>query len=124
MENIEERINQLVDIAYAALDEKKGDDIKILDIRGISAIADYFIITNGENHNQVQALVDNVQEKLGRAGFECKSVEGSRGSNWVLLDYGDVVINIFSREDRRFYDLERIWRDGKLIEKNTEIRDK
>jgi len=111
-----ERAEQIVAIAYDALDEKKAVDITVMDIHEISPIADYFIITNGENVNQVQALVDNVQEKLGRAGFECKSVEGSRGSSWILLDYVDVVIHIFSSDDRRFFNLERIWRDGKVLE--------
>ncbi len=112
----QEKIKQMVDLACEALSEKKAADIKVIDISGISTIADYFIITNGENPNQVHALVDNVDEKLGRAGFTPRSTEGYNAANWVLMDYGDVIINVFSREDRRFYDLERIWRDGKLIE--------
>lgn len=111
-----EEIKKVVELACAALSEKKADDIKVIDISGISVIADYYIITNGENPNQVHALVDNVEEVLGRAGFTPKSIEGYGAANWVLMDYVDVVINVFSREDRRFYDLERIWRDGKVVE--------
>ena len=111
-----EKIQELVAIACDALTEKKADDIKVIDITGISTIADYFIITNGENERQVQALVDNVDEKLGKAGYNAKSTEGYRSAKWVLLDYGDVIINIFSRDQRLFYDLERIWRDGKVLE--------
>lgn len=101
--------------AYKALDEKKGEDIKILEISQISTLADYFIISNGTNQSQVQAMVDNVQEKMHLAGFGLKRVEGNRSSSWVLLDYGDVVVHVFNREDRLFYDLERIWSDGKMI---------
>ena len=102
-------------IAFAALEEKKAEDIKVLDISEVSVLADYFIIANGTNKNQVQALVDNVQEQLHKAGYESKQVEGYQTGNWILLDYGDVIIHIFSKEDRLFYDLERIWRDGKEI---------
>lgn len=106
---------EMAKIAYAALEEKKAEDIKVLDISQVSVLADYFIIANGTNKNQVQALVDNVQEQLHKAGYESKQVEGYQTGNWILLDYGDVIIHIFSKEDRLFYDLERIWRDGKEI---------
>lgn len=103
-------------IAYNALDEKKGEDIKIIDISGISVMADYFIIANGDNIPQVQALVDNVEEKMHEAGFAMKRKEGNRSSTWVLLDFGDIVVHIFDNEDRLFYDLERIWSDGRTID--------
>ena len=79
-------------------------------------IADYFVITSGSNLNQVQAIVDNVEEQLGRAGFEPKQIEGTRNSNWILMDYKDIIVHVFSKEDRAFYDLERIWRDGKELD--------
>lgn len=107
---------EMVKIAYAALDEKKAEDISIIDISGVTVIADYFLIASGANPNQVQALVDNVQEKLYKAGYECKQVEGYQGATWILLDYLDIVVHVFSREDRRFYDLERIWRDGRQMD--------
>lgn len=102
-------------LAYQALDEKKGEDIQIIEIKDISIIADYFIIANGTNANQVDALVDSVQDLLGRNGFEPKRIEGVRSASWILMDYGDVVVHVFSKEDRLFYNLERIWRDGKTI---------
>lgn len=102
--------------AYNALDEKKGEDIKIIDISGISVIADYFIIANGNSITQVQALVDNVEEKMGQSGFIMKRKEGNKSSTWVLLDFGDAVVHVFDNEDRLFYDLERIWSDGKTVE--------
>lgn len=106
---------ELVKMAYNALSDKKGGDIKIIDIHEVSVLADYFIIADGSNINQVQAMADHVQEVLARAGWECRQIEGYQNANWILLDYGDVIIHLFSREDRLFYDLERIWRDGKTF---------
>jgi len=108
---------EMVKLAYEALDEKKGEDIQIIEIKDISIIADYFIIANGSNSLQVDALVKSVIDKLAKHGYEPKRIEGIRSASWILLDYGDVVVHVFSKEDRLFYNLERIWRDGKLISK-------
>ena len=110
-----EQARKMVKIAYQALDEKKGEDIKIINLEGISVLADYFIIANGTNSSQVQALVDNVEEELHKAGYSLKQREGYSNGNWVLLDFGDLIVHIFDRENRLFYDLGRIWRDGKEI---------
>ena len=107
---------EMVRLACKAMDEKKALDIKVIDIHEVSVIADYFVIASGSNLNQVQAMVDNVEEQLGRAGYEPKQVEGTRGSNWILMDYGDLIIHVFDEENRLFYDLERIWRDGKEVD--------
>ena len=107
---------EMVKLAKAAFEEKKGQNVKIIDIRQVSVMADYFIIADGSNVNQVQAMVDNVEEMLGKAGYECKQIEGYRSGGWILMDYGDIIVHAFCREDRLFYDLERIWRDGKLLE--------
>ena len=106
----------MAQIVCKAIDDKKGQDIKIIDIHNVSVIADYFVIASGTNSNQVQAIVDNVEEQLGRAGFEAKQIEGNRNSSWILMDYGDVIVHVFDEENRLFYDLERIWRDGKVLE--------
>ena len=106
----------MAQIACKAIDDKKGQDIKVIDIHTVSVIADYFVIASGTNSNQVQAIVDNVEEQLGRAGFEAKQIEGNRNSSWILMDYGDVIVHVFDEENRLFYDLERIWRDGKELE--------
>lgn len=106
----------MASFACKALDEKKGKDIKIIDIHEVSVIADYFIIASGSNQNQVQAMVDNVEEVLGRAGYEPKQIEGAKNSNWILMDYGELIVHVFDEENRLFYDLERIWRDGKVLE--------
>ena len=103
--------------AIEALEDKKGEDIKVIDISEVSILADYFIIASGNNRNQVQALCDNVEEKLGKMGVIKKQIEGYDNGNWILVDYRDIVIHIFDKENRLFYDLERIWRDGKMIEK-------
>lgn len=106
---------KMAQIAYNAMEDKKAEDIRIIEIGEISTIADYFIIANGTNSSQVQALVDGVDEALSKEGIEPQRIEGNRSSNWILMDYGDIVIHVFSKEDRLFYDLERIWRDGKTL---------
>ena len=106
---------EMVKLAYKALSDKKGEDIKIIDIQSVSVLADYFIIAHGSNPNQVQAMADNVEEILGKEGCECKQIEGYQNANWILMDYKDVIVHIFFKEDRLFYDLERIWRDGKTF---------
>ena len=116
-----DQFKEMVKLAYAALSEKKGGDIKIIDIHEVSVVADYFIIADGSNPNQVQAMADNVQEQLAKAGYECRQTEGYQSGGWILLDYGDVIVHAFSREDRLFYDLERIWRDGKTFVDVSEL---
>ncbi len=105
-------------MAVDALEDRKGEDVHVIDISEISTLADFFIIASGTNINQVQALADNVQEVLGRQGFMTKDVEGYDAGNWVLLDFGDIIVHVFDSENRLFYDLERIWRDGKLVDVN------
>ena len=112
---VEKNSKERAKIAVAALEEKKAKDIKILDISGVSVLADYFIIASGSNRNQVQAMADEAQEKLYKAGYEAKQVEGYQTANWILMDYNDIIVHIFSDESRTFYDLERIWRDGKEV---------
>ena len=109
---------EMVKLAKTALEDKKAGDIKVIDISGVSVLADYFIIADGSNVNQVQAMVDNVDEVLGRAGYECKQMEGYGTGGWILMDYGDIIVHAFCREDRLFCDLERIWRDGKVLDES------
>lgn len=109
---------QLAQIAVNALEDKKAEGIKIIDISDVSTIADYFIIASGTNKSQVQAMCDSVDEQLGKAGTVCKQTEGYQNANWILMDYGDIIVHIFDTENRLFYDLERIWRDGKEIDKS------
>lgn len=106
---------EMARLAIQALEDKKAEDIRIIDISQVSVIADYFIIAGGSNKNQIQALCDNVQEKLGRAGCPEKQIEGYNTANWILMDFGDVIVHVFDKENRLLYDLERIWRDGRLM---------
>lgn len=107
---------EMAKLAYDALADKKAQDIKIINIEGVSVIADYFIVASGTNHNQVQAMADSVDEALHKAGHPAKQTEGYQSANWILLDYGDIIVHVFDTENRLFYDLERIWRDGKEIQ--------
>lgn len=106
---------EMTKLAIAALEDKKANDVRVIDIAGVSVIADYFVIASGSNTNQVQAMADSVREVLGRAGHEPRQVEGYGSANWILMDYNDIIVHIFSDESRTFYDLERIWRDGKEV---------
>ena len=107
---------EMAKLAIESLEDKKAEDIKVIDISDISTIADYFIIASGKNRSQIQAMCDNVEETMGRAGVSMKQTEGYKNANWVLMYYGDIIVHIFDMENRLFYDLERIWRDGKEIE--------
>lgn len=99
-----------------ALEDKKAEDITVIDIHEISTIADYFVIANGTNTNQLSAMQDAVDEAMIKSGLHAKQIEGNGNSTWILMDYQDIIVHLFSKEDRLFYDLERIWRDGKIIE--------
>lgn len=110
---------ELAKIAVNALEDRKAEDIRVIDISEISPIADYFIIANGTNQNQLQAMRDAADEALYKAGAKVQQVEGNQSSTWILMDYGDIIIHIFSKEDRLFYDLERIWSDGKAVDIET-----
>lgn len=104
-------IKENVKAACRALADKKAYDIKILNVGEVSAIADYFIIANGTNPSQIGAMVDGVDEAMVKNGLQAKSIEGQHNSSWILMDYGDIIVHIFSKEDREFYNLERIWAD-------------
>lgn len=106
---------EMAKLACKALADKKAEDIRVIDISNVSVIADYFIIADGSNPNQLQAMQDAVDEELYKAGYKTRQIEGNQRSSWILMDYNDIIVHIFSKEDRVFYDLERIWRDGVQI---------
>lgn len=107
---------KMLEIAYKALEDKKGENILALDITGISIVADYFLITNGNSDAQNRALMEAAEEALEKAGYTPKQIEGNHHGDWVLMDYGDIIIHIFTKESRDFFDLARIWSDGKRVE--------
>lgn len=102
-----------------ALEDKKAEDIRIIDISEVSVMADYFVIAGGSNRSQIQALCDSVEEKLGRAGLPLKQMEGYDTANWILMDFGDIIVHVFDKENRLLYNLERLWRDGKQVDIET-----
>ncbi len=106
---------EMLKIACAALEEKKAFDIKIINISKISTLCDYIVIADGTNKKQVQALSDNVEDEMRAAGYSHKGVEGYSDGGWILLDYYDIIVHIFSEESRRFYNIEKIWNDGETV---------
>ncbi|NMA83289.1 MAG: ribosome silencing factor [Epulopiscium sp.] len=114
----------MLQIAYRTLDDKQGGDIRIIDIREISALTDYFVIVHGNNTSHVQALVEYLTKAFSQEGYPLVQHEGGNHSSWVLLDYGELIVHIFLKEEREFYNLERIWSDGKeLSSQFTTIKD-
>ena len=116
-----EQAKNMARLAYETLSEKKGEDIRVINISEISTLADYLVIANGTNESQVNALVENVEKKLETAGYILKQREGYGLGNWVLLDFGDIIVHVFDKDNRLFYDLERIWRDGRVVENIEEL---
>ena len=104
-----------VKTAWKALDDKFGSDIIVLDIHNISTIADFFIIASGSNPSQIKAMTDEAEERLSKLGLRLHHTEGMRAMNWVLMDFGTIIIHIFDKENRSFYNLERIWSDGAVV---------
>jgi ribosome-associated protein len=102
--------------AIQAVESKKGEDVSILEMdRASGAFTDYFIICSGTNPRQIQAISDEVERQLGEAGVRPNSLEGYRQAEWVLLDYVDFVVHIFSERARKFYDLERLWKSARRV---------
>jgi len=107
-------IKELVDICVNVIEDKKGMDVRVLNIQGLSPLADYFVIATGNNANQLHAITDEIEEKLAHMGVHPKQTEGYQSGNWILCDYGDFMIHLFQPEAREFYNLERIWKDAKI----------
>ena len=106
----------MAQIACKAIDDKKGQDIKVIDIHNVSVIADYFVIASGNSSTQTKTLAEEVEYQLSLEGIEPERKEGFNGSNWIILDYGDVVVHVFYKETRDYYQLERLWSDGERID--------
>ena len=103
-------------MAAKAISSKKGLDIQVIEIGDISVLADYMVIATGTSSTHVKALADEVEYKLDEAGISVSHSEGYRSNSWILLDYVDVIVNVFSDEAREFYDLDRLWQDGKPVD--------
>jgi ribosome-associated protein len=102
--------------AVRAAEEKQAKDIRVLDLRGVTDFADCFVLASGANTRQIQAIADEVELQLKKLGERPTSVEGYHNAEWILMDYGDYLVHIFSEKARAYYDLERLWRDAKPVE--------
>src|SRR6266478_431954 len=117
LSDFDERIRRTLQAAA----DKKALDLTVLDLRDIASFTDFFLIATGTNRRQVQAISDEVVEQLKRKGTRAARVEGFQTAEWILIDYGDFVVHIFEDKARRFYDLERLWREAKRIDVSPEL---
>lgn len=108
-----DEIKAIVKTIYDSIDDKQGEDIKILNLTGLSPIADYFVIATAGSDRQAKAIVKEIEDNLAKRSVFVRGREGLSGATWILLDFGDVIVHIFKGEERKFYDLERIWKDAK-----------
>jgi ribosome-associated protein len=115
VERAQELDERIVTALNAAAD-KKALDLVVLDLREIATFTDFFVITSGGNERQVQAIADEVLERLKKNGHPAARVEGRKTAEWILLDYGDFIMHVFADKARKFYDLERLWRESKRVE--------
>lgn len=104
--------------------EKKGIDIKVLDIKGLSSIADYFVIVSGNSVRQVAALADEIEEKMDEKGINLENIDGKTTSRWILLDYGDIIVHVFHKDEREYYDIERLWSKDEEENGNFKLKEK
>ena len=109
-------------IAAKALDDKKGVDIRLLEIAQVTSLADHFLICTGTSNTHVKALCDSVEKALDEAGEPALRREGHRSGTWVLLDYGCLVVHVFTEETRQYYDLERLWNDANKVDLDTILK--
>ena len=109
-------LDERILLALHAAVEKKGLDLVVLDLRAIASFTDFFVITSGTNRRQVQAISDGVVEQLKKSGTRAARVEGYQTAEWILVDYGDFILHVFDEKARRFYDLERLWREAARVE--------
>ncbi|MEF9921893.1 MAG: ribosome silencing factor [Anaerovoracaceae bacterium] len=103
-------------LAAKTLLGKKAEDVQVIDIREKASFADFFVIASGSSERQVNALVDDVEDEFAKESLLVKSIEGKQGSGWILMDFGDIIVNIFTREMREKYSLEKVWGDCKFID--------
>jgi len=109
-------MSQVLKIALKAVDDKKGIDVLVLDISAVATFADYFLVCSGDSARQIQAIVDEVEKRMAASGHRPSHVEGYANSEWVLMDYGDLIVHVFSNKARAYYELERLWRDAKILD--------
>ncbi|MCM3632308.1 MULTISPECIES: ribosome silencing factor [Paenibacillus] len=109
-------IEKVMDAVVEAAEDKKAHDIIALDLRGVSLVADYFVICSGNSDTQVLAITTEIRKLADRLGVPIRGIEGEKTARWVLIDLGDVVVHIFHREEREYYNIEKIWSDAKVVD--------
>ena len=111
-----DKIENMKEIILSAIDSKNGQDIKVLDVREQTSIADFFIIASGNSSTQVTAIADEIEFKMEESGYEKMNREGHSSARWVLLDYMDIIVHKFHKDEREYYDLERLWETMEKLE--------
>ncbi|MDR0267943.1 ribosome silencing factor [Paenibacillus sp.] len=107
---------QLLNLAVEAAEDKKAMNVVALDLKGVSLIADYFVICHGNSDTQVQSITTEIRKRVHEAGSEVRGIEGMNSARWVLIDLGDVIVHVFHRDERDYYNIERLWSDAKVVE--------
>lgn len=108
--------DELLKVAVAAAEDKKAVDIVALNLKEVSLVADYFLICSGNSDTQVQAITTEIKKQADKRGARVRGIEGSDSARWVLIDLGDVIVHVFHREEREYYNIERLWSDAKVVE--------
>ncbi|MGN7357824.1 ribosome silencing factor [Paenibacillus sp. SAF-054] len=107
---------QLLNLAVEAAEDKKAMNVVALDLKGVSLISDYFVICHGNSDVQVQSIATEIRKRVHEAGSEIRGIEGMNSARWVLIDLGDVIVHVFHRDERDYYNIERLWSDAKVVE--------
>lgn len=114
---------ELLETVVKAADSKRAEEIVALDVANVSLLADYFVIMQANSERQVKAIADEIEEKVAAAGVQVRDIEGKNVANWVLLDFGDVVVHVFRTETRQFYNLEKLWAEAPLVDVSDWVKD-
>ncbi|WP_373598781.1 ribosome silencing factor [Paraclostridium bifermentans] len=112
-------VEQMVKVIYDAMDDKLGKDISIINVGAVSSLCDYFVIATAGSTRQVKAIADNIEDELTKLGIESRGKEGYETQEWILLDFGDIMVHVFNEENRAYYNLEKMWKDAPYVDVDT-----